>query len=83
MQKTDLAQKYQHKTPREHCLDSPDTYIGSVEEEQQETWCFNGKNMEHKSHKIVQGLFKIFDEAAVNARDHAIRLDTKINHFLF
>ena len=78
MQKTDLAQKYQHKTAREHCLDAPDTYIGSVEEEEQETWCFNGSKMEHKTHKIVQGLFKIFDEAAVNARDHAIRLDTKI-----
>ena len=37
MQKTDLAQKYQHKTAREHCLDAPDTYIGSVEEEEQET----------------------------------------------
>ena len=52
---TDLAEKYQHKTAREHCLDAPDTYIGSVEEEEQETWCFNGTKLEYKTHKIVQG----------------------------
>ena len=26
-----LAKKYQKKTDREHILDAPDTYIGSVE----------------------------------------------------
>ena len=79
MQNTDLAQKYQSKTARQHCLDAPDTYIGSTEAEEQETWCFDGKKMTYKKHNIVQGLFKIFDEAAVNARDHSIRLESKIN----
>ena len=79
MQNTDLAQKYQSKTARQHCLDAPDTYIGSTEAEEQETWCFDGKKMRYKKHNIVQGLFKIFDEAAVNARDHSIRLESKIN----
>ena len=79
MQNTDLAQKYQSKTARQHCLDAPDTYIGSTEAEEQETWCFDGKKMTYKKHNIVQGLFKIFDEAVVNARDHSIRLESKIN----
>ena len=28
---TSLGQKYQKKTDREHILDNPDTYIGSIE----------------------------------------------------
>ena len=29
----ELAQNYQKKNPREHCLDAPDTYIGSIEKD--------------------------------------------------
>ena len=29
---SDLANKYQQKTDKQHILDNPDTYIGSVEE---------------------------------------------------
>ena len=37
----ELADKYQKKTDREHVLDNPDTYIGSVEEVQLEYFIFN------------------------------------------
>ena len=57
-------------------MDAPDTYIGSTEAEEQ-NMVFRCKAT-IKKHNIVQNLFKIFDEAAGNARDHSIRL-SKIN----
>ena len=33
-----LAKKYQKKTDREHILDAPDTYIGSVEQDEDIEW---------------------------------------------
>ncbi len=78
--KKQLAQTYQSKTPREHILDAPDTYIGSVEMDTVRGWVINdeGTKMVHTSHDIIPGLFKCFDEGIVNARDHVIRLNDKI-----
>lgn len=55
---------YQKKTPLEHILLRPDTYIGSVEYLQQEMWIWDIENerMIKKDIKYVPGLFKIFDE---------------------
>ena len=55
---------YQKKTPLEHILLRPDTYIGSVEYLQQEMWIWDIENekMIKKEIKFVPGLFKIFDE---------------------
>ena len=36
-----LAQKYQKKTDRQHILDTPDTYIGSIEEDEIWDWVLN------------------------------------------
>ena len=36
-----LAKQYQKKTDREHILDAPDTYIGSVEENDNFGWVFD------------------------------------------
>ena len=33
---TDLSKKYQKKTDKQHILDNPDTYIGSVENVEQD-----------------------------------------------
>ena len=38
-----LAHQYQKKTAREHILDAPDTYIGSVELGETENWVFNAE----------------------------------------
>ena len=76
--KTELATQYQKKTDREHILDAPDTYIGAVEEDTTINWCFNDEKLTHKSYKWIPGLYKLFDEGIVNARDHYIRLQQKI-----
>ena len=36
-----LEQTYQKKTDKEHVLDNPDTYIGSVEVVQNKDWVLN------------------------------------------
>jgi hypothetical protein len=38
---TVLANKYQQKTDKQHILDNPDTYIGSVEEVDSDVWIIN------------------------------------------
>ena len=69
----DIAQKYQKKTPLEHIIDLPDTYIGSVEKGDVNLWVQKGEKMEKKTISIALGFYKIFDEILVNAIDHAVR----------
>ena len=61
--------KYNVLTDIEHVLKRPDTYGGSVTEEK---WKINA-NGEVYTATIVPMLFKIFDEAIVNAADHYTR----------
>ena len=43
----ELADKYQQKTDKQHILDNPDTYIGSVEEVDANMWVYeDGKIVE-------------------------------------
>jgi DNA topoisomerase-2 len=72
----DLSKQYQRKTDKQHILDNPDTYIGSVENVDAQMWVYDDA-----SHKItlkdieyVPGLYKLFDEGIVNCRDHVIRM---------
>merc|ERR1712167_504630 len=78
--KKELSQHYQSKTPREHILDAPDTYIGASEQDTVKGWTINneGDKMNHREYEIIPGLFKCFDEGIVNARDHFIRLQDKM-----
>ena len=71
-----LAQQYQKKTDKEHILDNPDTYIGSVDNLENETHVFEGesKRIKKKVACVNPGLYKLFDEAIVNCRDHAVRM---------
>lgn len=59
---------YQKKTPLEHVLLRPDTYIGSIEFSQQEMWIWDMEieKMVKKEIKFVPGLFKIYDEILGN-----------------
>lgn len=77
---TMLSNKYQQKTDRDHILDNPDTYIGSVEHVDAHMWIFdNGLNrIIEKNINYIPGLFKLFDEGIVNCRDHVIRMETAI-----
>jgi DNA topoisomerase-2 len=89
MSSTDLtlANKYQQKTDKQHILDNPDTYIGSVEEVDSNVWIIddehpsdnvNGCKIIEKNIKYIPGLFKLFDEGIVNCRDHVVRMNQAI-----
>jgi DNA topoisomerase-2 len=80
---TELSNKYQQKTDKQHILDNPDTYIGSVEEVESNLYILkeqdgNTKIVE-KNIKYIPGLFKLFDEGIVNCRDHVIRMTQSIS----
>jgi len=71
----------QQKTDKQHILDNPDTYIGSVETVDAGLWIMNEANdrIIEKNISYIPGLFKLFDEGIVNCRDHVIRMQTKID----
>jgi|TARA_B110000114_G_scaffold161256_1_gene178462 DNA topoisomerase-2 len=75
MSSTDLAQQYQRKTDKQHVLDNPDTYIGSVEIVDCDLWIFNDNKIDSTNIEYVPGLYKLFDEGIVNCRDHVIRMN--------
>ena len=72
-QKKDLTQKYKKLTDREHILQAPDTYIGSIEEDTTINWILKNDAMKFCKFKWIPGLYKCFDEGIVNARDHYVR----------
>lgn len=72
----------QVKTDKQHILDNPDTYIGSVENVEDNMWI-----MDSETDKIVEknihynpGLFKLFDEGIVNCRDHVVRMQKMVDN---
>ena len=71
-----LANTYQKKTDKEHVLDNPDTYTGSMEETEYDTYIVNNESnkIESGEIKIIPGLYKLFDEGIVNCRDHQVRM---------
>ena len=73
---TNLAKQYQQKTDKQHILDNPDTYIGSVENVDAEMWVYDDANQKIslKHIEYIPGLYKLFDEGIVNCRDHVIRM---------
>ena len=73
------AAAYKKHTHREHILELPDTYIGSVETHTESRWVLDvaaGK-MTHRSIAFNPGFYKIFDEIVVNARDALVRSATE------
>jgi DNA topoisomerase-2 len=76
MSSDNLALQYQQKTDKQHILDNPDTYIGSVEIVDSNMWVYNDAttSVDFKTIEYNPGLYKLFDEAIVNARDHVVRM---------
>ncbi|KAF7702772.1 DNA topoisomerase 2 [Cucumispora dikerogammari] len=79
-QSTDLEKKtieemYQKKTPIEHILMRPDTYIGSIEMDTQNIFTLNETETQIVKENVnyPPGLYKIFDEIIVNAADNKVR----------
>lgn len=71
----DASGKYKKMSQHEHIIKRPDTYIGPVILEQEETWVYDeaSEKMIKKSISYVPGLFKVFDEILVNAADNLQR----------
>ena len=88
----ELSKQYQKKSDKQHVLDNPDTYIGSIENVEQSTYIYNdnydpksqadnnnNKEIIEQQVKFIPGLYKLFDEGIVNCRDHVVRMTQKIN----
>lgn len=65
------ATDFDKKTPREHVLLRPDTYIGDIEPTEDTMDVYDGEKIVTKKITFSPGFFKIFDEILVNARDAA------------
>ena len=78
---TDLN-KYQKKTDKQHILDNPDTYIGSVEVLESDEFIHDQETQTIKKSNIRYnpGLYKLFDEGIVNCRDHVVRMQQAIDN---
>ena len=65
---------YERLTPVEHVLRRPGMYIGSVSEQHQPLWLYEGDGstgkMVWRHASYIPGLYKIFDELLVNALDN-------------
>ena len=71
-----LSLQYQKKTDKQHILDNPDTYIGSIENVDADMWVYDDATQKVVLKRIeyIPGLYKLFDEGIVNCRDHVIRM---------
>ena len=74
--KSGLALQYQQKTDKQHILDNPDTYIGSVENVDAQMWVYDNatNRIALRDIEYIPGLYKLFDEGIVNCRDHVVRM---------
>lgn len=74
----DLATIYRKQTHREHILSLPDTYIGSIENNEEEVYLHNEDgSFELQKIQLNPGFFKLIDELIVNAHDHVVRLNQR------
>ena len=73
---SELSKTYQKKSDKEHILDNPDTYVGSVENVETTLYTFdeNLNKFTENTFMFNPALFKLFDEGIVNCRDHVIRM---------
>jgi len=67
--------KYQKHTHHQHILELPDTYVGSTKTSEETRWIYDAAKNKMSWRKLLfnPGLYKIFDEIIVNARDEYIR----------
>jgi DNA topoisomerase-2 len=74
-----LADQYKRLSHRDHILELPDTYIGSVETHEESRWVYDSesKKMTYKKVAFNPGFYKLFDEIIVNSRDALIRSQTE------
>ena len=69
------SRKYQKHTHHQHILELPDTYVGSTKTNEETRWIYDASSnkMVWRKLNFNPGLYKIFDEILVNARDEYVR----------
>ena len=72
--------KYQKMSDKEHILKKPDTYIGPIEMTEASTFVYDSatSSIVERTIHYIPGLYKLFDEGAVNSRDHFVRQEQAI-----
>lgn len=80
MSSAEISNMYQMKTDIGHILDAPDTYIGSVVEDNVMGWIIShgDQRMKIRNAKLVPGLCQCLDEILVNCGDQFTRVNVKI-----
>ena len=70
-----LEEKYKKLTPKEHILQLPDSYVGSVDKCTEERFVLkeDHSSFELRSVEFVPAFYKIFDEILINSRDARVR----------
>ena len=68
-----MAETYESLTHEAHVLKLPDTYIGSTATSEEDRWLLKGGKMVFQGLQFNPGLYKLFDEIIVNARDAFVR----------
>jgi DNA topoisomerase II len=74
-----LEDQYRRLSHRDHILELPDTYIGSIETHEDFRWMYDPEKqkMIHQKVSFNPGFYKLFDEIVVNSRDALIRSQTE------
>jgi DNA topoisomerase-2 len=69
------AADYKKLSDREHVLERPNMYVGETSALEEPRWVFDtdSNHMVWRSVSVNPGLYKIFDEVIVNARDALVR----------
>lgn len=78
-----VEETYQMKSPREHILIRPDSYVGSLEPQEELMWVYDEERDIFVERLIVYSpaLYKIVDEVLVNAADHKANFPDLVTHF--
>jgi len=71
-----MAETYELLSHEEHVLKLPDTYIGSTATSEENRWILKDGKLVFTALQFNPGLYKIFDEIIVNARDAFVRAST-------
>jgi len=80
MSDTTIDNKYKKHELRSHIYTRPAMYIGTIEPNVINTFVVDNSNkIIKKDITYIPGLFKIFDEALVNAIDHSVRTREEFN----
>ena len=75
---SNLSKQYRKHTHREHILNLPDTYIGSIENAVENMFVVENETFIEKTiSPFNPGFYKLFDELLVNSHDHAVRCRQK------